>query len=84
MQGNYSATIRELKIAFVASHRIGVAFDQEHLTGIVLDQPEDSVGHLGERTNLVEKRGDIARRLAPLLAAWQRDVDDEAKRASAR
>jgi len=39
---------------------------------------------LGERTNLIEKRGDIARRLQPLLAAWQRDVDDEAKRARAR
>jgi len=39
---------------------------------------------LGERTNLIEKRGDIARRLQPLLAAWLRDVDDEAKRAGAR
>ena len=39
---------------------------------------------LGEHTNLIETRGDIARRLAPLLAAWQRDVDDEAKRAGAR
>ena len=39
---------------------------------------------LGERTNLIEQRGDIARRLQPLLAAWQRDVDDEAKRAGAR
>ena len=39
---------------------------------------------LGERTNLIEKRGDIARRLEPLLAAWQRDVDGEAKRPATR
>ena len=39
---------------------------------------------LGERTNLIEKRGDIARRLQPLLAAWQRDVDAEAKGTGAK
>jgi arylsulfatase A-like enzyme len=35
---------------------------------------------LGERTNLIGQRTDIAKRLEPLLAAWQRDVDDEARR----
>jgi arylsulfatase A-like enzyme len=35
---------------------------------------------LGERNNLVGQRGDIARKLEPLLAAWQKDVDAEAKR----
>ena len=35
---------------------------------------------LGERNNLIGQRSDIARRLEPLLAAWQKDVDDEAKR----
>ncbi len=35
---------------------------------------------LGERNNLVGQRGDIARKLEPLLAAWQKDVDEEAKR----
>jgi arylsulfatase A-like enzyme len=39
---------------------------------------------LGERTNLVGKRADIARRLERLLEAWQREVDDEAKRAMPR
>jgi arylsulfatase A-like enzyme len=34
---------------------------------------------LGERNNLVGRRGDIARKLEPLLAAWQKDVDAEAK-----
>jgi arylsulfatase A-like enzyme len=32
---------------------------------------------LGERTNLIGQRTDIAKRLEPLLTAWQRDVDDE-------
>jgi hypothetical protein len=35
---------------------------------------------LGERNNLIGQRGDIARKLEPLLAAWQKDVDAEAKR----
>jgi arylsulfatase A-like enzyme len=34
---------------------------------------------LGERTNLIRERPDIAARLRPLLAAWQADVDTEAK-----
>ena len=39
---------------------------------------------LGERNNMIAQRLDIARRLQLLLAAWQRDVDDEAKRATPR
>jgi arylsulfatase A-like enzyme len=39
---------------------------------------------LGERNNMIGQRADIAGRLQPLLAAWQRDVDDEAKRATSR
>jgi arylsulfatase A-like enzyme len=39
---------------------------------------------LGERTNLIGERSDIARRLRPLLAAWQQDVDAEAKLATPR
>ena len=35
---------------------------------------------LGERRNLIGERRDIAKRLAPLLAAWQKDIDDDAKR----
>jgi arylsulfatase A len=34
---------------------------------------------LGERSNVIGARSEIARRLAPLIAAWQRDVDAEAK-----
>ena len=34
---------------------------------------------LGERNNMIGQRTDIARRLRSLLAAWQRDVDGEAK-----
>jgi arylsulfatase A-like enzyme len=34
---------------------------------------------LGERNNVISERSDIARQLAPLLAAWQKDVDGEAK-----
>jgi arylsulfatase A-like enzyme len=34
---------------------------------------------LGERNNVISERSEIARRLAPLLAAWQKDVDGEAK-----
>jgi arylsulfatase A-like enzyme len=36
---------------------------------------------VGERDNLIGQRPDIARRLRPLLAAWQEGVDAEAKRA---
>lgn len=36
---------------------------------------------IGERTNLTAERPEVVRRLAPLLAAWQADVDGEAKRA---
>jgi arylsulfatase A-like enzyme len=39
---------------------------------------------IGERHNLIGRRPDIARRLRPLLAAWQEDVDAEAKRALSR
>ena len=39
---------------------------------------------IGERNNLIGQRSDIARRLRPLLAAWQADVEAEAKRATAR
>ncbi|HEY9183222.1 MAG TPA: sulfatase-like hydrolase/transferase [Gammaproteobacteria bacterium] len=33
-----------------------------------------------ERDDLIGERSEIAQRLAPLVAAWQEDVDDEAKR----
>ena len=36
---------------------------------------------IGERNNVVGVHANIARRLTPLLAAWQADVDAEAKRA---
>ncbi len=39
---------------------------------------------LGERNNMIGQRPDIARRLRSLLAAWQSDVDGEAKRAPPR
>jgi arylsulfatase A-like enzyme len=39
---------------------------------------------VGERNNMIGTRTDIARRLQPLLAAWQKDVDDEAKRVTRR
>jgi arylsulfatase A-like enzyme len=39
---------------------------------------------LGERTNLIGERSDIARRLRPLLAAWQQEVEAEAKLATPR
>ena len=35
---------------------------------------------IGERTNVIGKHPDIARRLRPLLAAWQADVDADARR----
>jgi hypothetical protein len=39
---------------------------------------------IGERNNLIGERSDIARRLAPLLEAWQGDVDGEARKAAPR
>ena len=39
---------------------------------------------IGERTNLIGTKKEIARRLEPLLAAWQLEVDGEAKRTTAR
>ena len=33
---------------------------------------------VGERTDLASSRSDVARTLRPLLAAWEKDVDDEA------
>ena len=39
---------------------------------------------LGERTNLVVERPDVARRLNGLLRAWLEEVDGEAKRTAAR
>ena len=39
---------------------------------------------IGERNNVIGTKADIARRLRPLLTAWQSDVDAEAKRANAR
>src|SRR5512132_2121182 len=39
---------------------------------------------LGERHDLMRERSDVARRLAPLLTAWQRDVDGEAKQPTQR
>jgi arylsulfatase A-like enzyme len=37
-----------------------------------------------ERNDLMREQSEIARRLAPLVAAWQEDVDGEAKRNAAR
>jgi len=39
---------------------------------------------IAEHHNMIGQRSDIARRLRPLLAAWQADVDAEAKRATSR
>jgi len=39
---------------------------------------------LGEHNNVIGEQSDIARRLAPLIAAWQKDVDGEAKSATQR
>ncbi len=36
----------------------------------------------GERNDLAAQRSDIAQRLWPLLAAWEKDVDGEAKRST--
>jgi hypothetical protein len=34
---------------------------------------------IGERTDLASQRQDVARRLRPLIAAWENEVDTEAK-----
>jgi arylsulfatase A-like enzyme len=34
---------------------------------------------MGERVDLARERGDIARKLRPLIAEWEKDVDSEAK-----
>ena len=39
---------------------------------------------LGEQNNLIGQHSDIARRLQPLLTAWEQSVDGEAKRAAQR
>ena len=39
---------------------------------------------IGERNDVIGAHSDIARRLRPLLAAWQADVDVEARRATPR
>jgi arylsulfatase A-like enzyme len=39
---------------------------------------------VGERNDLTRERQDVARRLRPLLAAWEKDVDSEARVRSAR
>ena len=39
---------------------------------------------IGERENLIGQRSDVARRLEPLLTAWQQDVDAEAKGVASR
>ena len=38
----------------------------------------DLAKDVGERSDLASSRADIARTLRPLLAAWEKDVDDEA------
>ncbi len=49
---------------------------------LLVDGPNTFVFDLskdvGERTDLASSRSDIARTLRPLLAAWEKDVDDEA------
>jgi arylsulfatase A-like enzyme len=37
---------------------------------------------IGERNDLAKERPDIARKLRPLIAAWEKDVDSEAKAAA--
>lgn len=44
----------------------------------------DLTNDAGERRDLARTRPDIARRLREKLLAWERDVDDEAQRASTR
>jgi arylsulfatase A-like enzyme len=38
---------------------------------------------IGERNDLARERQDVARRLRPLLAAWEEDVDADARAAAA-
>jgi len=49
---------------------------------LLVDGPNTFVFDLskdvGERTDLAASRSDVARTLRPLLAAWEKDVDDEA------
>jgi arylsulfatase A-like enzyme len=49
---------------------------------VLVDGPNTFVFDLskdvGERQDLASTRGDIARALRPLIAAWEKDVDDEA------
>ena len=51
---------------------------------LVVDGPNTMVFDLkrdvGERYDLARERQDVARRLRPLLAAWEADVDADAKR----
>jgi arylsulfatase A-like enzyme len=44
----------------------------------------DLGGDIGERVNLIGERSEVARRLNPLIAAWERDVDGDAKRPESR
>ena len=37
---------------------------------------------IGERNDLASQRQDIARKLRPLIAAWEKEVDAEAKTVS--
>jgi hypothetical protein len=39
---------------------------------------------IAERHNLIGQRSDLARRLRPLLAAWEDDVGAEAKQTTSR
>jgi hypothetical protein len=39
----------------------------------------DLSNDVGERNDLTNQRQDVARRLAPLIAAWEAEVDAEAK-----
>jgi arylsulfatase A-like enzyme len=55
---------------------------------LVLDGPRPLLFNvrtdLSERTNVIGEHSEIARRLGPLLGAWQADVDAEAKRSTPR
>ena len=44
----------------------------------------DRGADMGERVNLIGERSDVARRLNPLIAAWERDVDADARRTESR
>jgi hypothetical protein len=39
---------------------------------------------VSERNDLTRERQDVARRLRPLIAAWEKDVDSEARARKAR